>query len=246
MPYIITGSALITFLMFSVSKFQLPHYIVIIFPHFAMMSGNFIAGLRSESNIRRWSISLSVLLFLTGIVITALAFYSGMGRSFFALFPAIAVCIAAILVFRRHDPGILVAKGIFFSVALFWYLNGFFYPALLQYRAGVQAAKVFNSLNLPEAPYMLNRYSRAFELYSKTQPVYILTGNPDSVKVQAPAIMYILETDLFLVDSAGYKYEVIKRFDDFRVTRLTAGFLNEKTRDEHVTRNSLIKIYAVP
>ncbi len=246
LSYIITGSALITFILFSVSKFQLPHYIVIIMPHFALMCGNFISGLHQEKNIRRWSISLTALLFLACVTITALACYSGMGRSVFALLPPWFISIFAIIAFRKPVSGMLVAKGICFSLALFWFLNCFFYPRLLQYQAGVEAAKAFNKTGSSAAPLMYIRYSRALELFSNSQPLFFTEASFNTFKIQLPAMAYILNTDLPLLGRAGYKYEVVQTFDDFRVTMLTAGFLNEKTRNEHVTRNSLIKIYAAP
>lgn len=246
LPYIITGSALVTFILFSVSKFQLPHYIVMIMPHFALMCGNFISGLHKEKNIRLWSISLTALLLLACVTITALAFYSGMGRSLFALLPAWLISIFAIIAFRKTGTGILVAKGVCFSLALFWFLNCFFYPSLLKYQAGVEAATAFNKTGSSAAPLMYIRYSRAFELFSNTQPLFFTEESFNTFKIQLPAMVYILNTDLPLLDRAGYKYEVVKTFDDFRITMLTAGFLNEKTRNEHVTRNSLIKIYAAP
>ena len=246
LSYVITGSAMITFILFSVSKFQLPHYIVIIMPHFALICGNFISGLQQEKNIRRWSISLTAVLFIACITVTALAFYSGMGRSLFALVPVWLISIFAITAFRKPGTSMLVAKGVCFSVALFWYLNWFFYPRLLQYQAGVEAAKAFNKTGSTVAPVMYIRYSRAFELFSNPEPLFLNEESFNTFKVPLPAMVFLLNTDLPLLDRAGYKYEVVQTFDDFRVTMLTAGFLNEKTRDEEVTRNSLIKIYAAP
>jgi 4-amino-4-deoxy-L-arabinose transferase-like glycosyltransferase len=69
------SGALLTFLLFSASKFQLPHYLNIVFPFFAIITAQYLVGLQTErtiKTIRAVQIGLVVLLL---IVIVALALY---------------------------------------------------------------------------------------------------------------------------------------------------------------------------
>jgi 4-amino-4-deoxy-L-arabinose transferase-like glycosyltransferase len=50
--WIIYGSGAVTFLLFSFSGFQLPHYIVILFPHFALITAGYISTFKNERTIR--------------------------------------------------------------------------------------------------------------------------------------------------------------------------------------------------
>ena len=70
--WIVGGSVLISFLMFSVSKFQLPHYIVILFPLFAMMAAAYLVESASQKILKKINIFQAVLFALLVAAITAL------------------------------------------------------------------------------------------------------------------------------------------------------------------------------
>lgn len=58
--YVSLGSGLATFLMFSLSGFQLPHYLNIVFPFYAVIAAQFLVSLKPTA-LRRWTIAQTVI-----------------------------------------------------------------------------------------------------------------------------------------------------------------------------------------
>lgn len=64
------GTILISFIIFSISKFQLPHYIVILFPFFSMVTGNYLLALKHQKAKTAWrTTQLIIFILVSGIVI---------------------------------------------------------------------------------------------------------------------------------------------------------------------------------
>ena len=75
--WIIGGGALTTFLIFSLSKFQLPHYIVIIFPHLSMITANYLVEDASEKTLKKINVLQTILFgLLAAIIIWIMVLYS--------------------------------------------------------------------------------------------------------------------------------------------------------------------------
>ena len=104
------------------------------------------------------------------------------------------------------------------------------------------AAKTINIIEPEEQPFLYMNNSWSFQFYCKKQPIEI---NNDSLKNFKTKSLYAFakEQDLAHLDSNGYKYSVIKSFDNFRVSMLTSGFLNKITREKYISKTMLIKIY---
>ena len=240
----VTGSALISFIMFSASGFQLPHYIVIILPHFSLITAAYLASLNNQQIIKAWNKYFSILIILTGILISALAIYSDFGKNIPLLGILWVVAVATLLFYRKPGKERIMTKAILFSAMLFSFLNFSFYPALMNYQAGTKAAEVFNNMGTRKAPLMLGENNEAFELSSNTVPVYDMPFTDE--RLAAPdlrEIAFIPDEYLPLLVAAHHHYTIIKTFDDYRITRLKAEFLHATTRSGTVSKKSLIIIY---
>lgn len=242
MVYIISGSALLTFVMFSLSRFQLPHYIVILCPHFALISGRYLTNLRSIKTIRILKMIQAGLLIILPVILTALYYYSGLMNSVMAWIPVTVIAWVAVVVFRSNSIKSILARGVFFTTALFYYMNIYFYPSLLPYQSGIPAAKFFNKIAPASQPYLYMNNSWSFRFYSRIQPVQI---NNDSLRKYKTDSLYafVKQPDLKHLDSSGYTYTVVNTFNYFRVSMLTSRFLNKNTRDNTLAKTMLIKIY---
>lgn len=241
---VITGSAFVSFLMFSISKFQLPHYIVILFPHFSLITAVYLTSLKDQKVIRRWSIQFSVLLILACAGITALAMYSHMGDNLLVLSPLWIFGLAAVLIIKHADAERLILKGIAFTAILFWFLNISFYPELMKYQAGTAAANVLDELQTTTRVIMYGENNQSFEFGCRQSPEY-WTATSDSLLAvrKKPVIAFIPEEYFPQLSAAGRKYSIIKSFDDYRITRLKGSFLNTGTRAKNISRKYLITVY---
>ncbi len=72
--YCLCGSFL-TFLVFSASKFQLPHYLNIVFPFFAILTAQYLYNLKAQKSIRAVRIIQLTVIILLLVVIVALHYF---------------------------------------------------------------------------------------------------------------------------------------------------------------------------
>lgn len=238
--YIITGSALVTFVLFSLSSFQLPHYIIIIMPHFSMLVAQYFSVLARERWIRFWNNLSSMLLCVLAAGIIFLSWYSGFGFSILLWIIILVVVAVCLWLCKKPHPYNILVKGIIFSVTLFYFLNIHFYPALLQYQAGMMAAKHINSFHRHKQPVAYKANSWALQFYCK-KPVVLADNNHLFSVADTNFIVYTSAAELKNLDSVGLRYTVAGSFDDFHISMLTGKFLNRQTREKEVRKMVLIK-----
>ena len=243
---IIGGSAFVTFLLFSLSRFQLPHYIVIIFPHLSLITAAYILSVEKPKALSRWGLSMTALVVLVCIAVTALAFYSKIGNSLWALLPVWIIGLCAVVFFKRNENNFLIVRGIFFSAALIWFMDLFFYPKLMQYQNGIPAAAYVNSNYPTVTPGMYGYESRTFELYSKMPPLYFPVDSSKKMNTPFPALVFIPDNYFPQLINEGYTFTVLKTFEEYRITKLTGAFLDPHRRKDVVSKSSLIQINKAP
>ena len=127
---ILAGSVFITFMMFSLSKFQLPHYIIIIFPQLSIMVAAYFYSHLGNVILRRWRMVMSVLICVAIVCIIFLIFLTDFTNWYWPFFLiVIPACVAFYFILKRDaDVKTLAMQGICFSTTLFFYLNLFFLP----------------------------------------------------------------------------------------------------------------------
>ena len=243
---ILAGSVFITFLMFSLSKFQLPHYIVIIFPQLSIMVAAYLYSHVGSMVLKRWRMVMSALISIAILCVVLLIFLTGFNNWYWPFFLiVIPACVAFYLVVKQvADVKTLAILGSIFSMILFFYLNLFFYPALLTYQSGMQAGKWLQAHNLaantPVAMYKCRQWS--FEFYG---PAAII--RTDSLQQliahakQTPSlVLFTTEKELDELNKNFKTVEVLERFQNFPVSQLSMGFLNKNTREKEVENYVLV------
>ncbi len=157
--YIFIGSVIITFLMFSLSRFQLPHYMNILFPFFSILLAQYLGSVQKARTWRliRWvQYPVVVLLFLPGG--GSGGDFPAYAASFIFLVLAGLVAVAAWAVVcegtkggeraGNEGTGLSGVFGCSFcrgGVAV-RFPEFLFYPSLLQYQSGSEAAFYINDL----------------------------------------------------------------------------------------------------
>jgi len=229
---ILLGSFAISFLIFSLSRFQLPHYLVILFPHAAIIAAGFLHGLQKPKSISRWQvlmwIQLAIALTLT-ILLTLTTRFTGIVSSIMLAGLTLLALFAAGVASRR-----IVATGVITMLHLSTYLSFCFYPRLLNYQSGLKAALHLNSHHPGIKSVLFNGSSYAFEFYSQAAPQRI----SDTAKLRAfinksgRCVVYTRQADLDSLDSWGFRPERKTTFPNFHITALNGAFLNADTRNK--------------
>jgi len=234
--YCICG-ALLTFLLFSASQFQLPHYLNIVFPFFAIITGQYLYGLASPKNIKAIQITQTVVITIMLIIISALGYFFR-PSAFNWLTGAIILVFVLLLLFLPGRISTGIQQTIFktaqasFIVNLF--LNLCFYPSLLHYQGGSEAAIYINQNN----PYKLPVYVAAGQFHDDFN-FYLDTSftetNPDSMADIPGKVMFYADAGVLQgYIKKGFNVKSLKTFKSYAITHLAPAFLNKATRDKEL------------
>ncbi len=231
--WIVFGSAGLTFLVFSLSKFQLPHYIIILFPQFAMITAGYLFSIQKSGSWKRLLLTQNVLLLLAAALVIGLMLFSKIGDS-----PLVSVITGALLalsfsIYRKNDLLYFFIKGIAFAAVLFLFLNLFFYPKLMQYQSGMMAAKFLQQKKDHRNAGMYGGFSYTFEFYAPGSVTYLHSlPAVDSFINGGGRLFYIAPASLHEINTNGHRTQILQSFPYFRVTQLTGKFLNPATRGQ--------------
>jgi len=241
--WVIYGSTLVTFLLFSLSKFQLPHYLVIEFPYFSIITAYFFTELARRSKLDHLVTIQTVLLVVMLICISALLYITRIENGVAAAAIALGIVFAASITNYRNAMQQLLFKGYAMAAMLYIFLFQFFYPFLLQYQSGMQAARVIpeKDSHLPVAAY--GSFSYSFEFYSPGEVKLIKSGKYlDDFIDTAPCYLYTTAAVADSLIRSGVDAEVQASPKHFHVTKLKYGFLDEKKRGTVVEPRYLLYI----
>lgn len=240
---IIWASAAVTFLIFSLSKFQLPHYILIIFPQFSIITALYLRQLGSKG-LKTFFFIQNIIFILVIALLSVLAFFFGFENPYLIIGILIVVLAISFLLFKGILLETIIARSAFLSVGLMIFLFIFFYPALLKYQSGMQAGNWLKQ-NYPTAqPAVLNYIDAfSFDFYAPGEVKYLHNySDLDKSKNLKDLVIYIPEQELAKLKSE-YHAEILKSFEYFHTTKLTGKFLNAKTRPQVLERFYLVKIH---
>jgi 4-amino-4-deoxy-L-arabinose transferase-like glycosyltransferase len=234
--YTVAGS-LVTFLMFSLSGFQLPHYLNIVFPLFAIVTASFLHDLHGVKGLRNTQYTVIALLFI------AVGLLHGYFKPDVRNLPvsALMVLVLTLIVllprlFRASGKEIVVGRSVLAAILVHLYLNGFFYPKLHTYQGGTTAA-LFANANYKGVPVvqLASSHSHPLEAYLDSPPRSIPSLAALST-IQRPFLLVLHE------DDGRLPITPVGSFDDFRITMLTGRFIDSGTRDAQIKRYNLYLI----
>ncbi len=242
------SGALLTFLIFSASKFQLPHYITIVFPFFAILTAQYLISIKTAKGWRAIRITQTVVLVLLVLIILILRyFYRAENITFFTALPLI-IAVALFIFVSIKEAFELKYKLLFQSVLVSIFVNLFlnlnFYPSLLKYQSGSEAAFYIdkNSItNLPVAQLQEEEYSHALEFYLH-KPLFLVNEDGKGNLPSKPYLLFASAENISQLKQKGWKIKLVKNFEDYQVTRLKGKFLNQKTRKEATSQTQLVLV----
>lgn len=237
--YVSLGSGLATFALFSLSGFQLPHYMNIVFPFFAILTAQFLVSLRPVA-LRRWAIGQTVLgLVLTGLSIGLLLVVQpnqvGLGLGLVA-----AITLITVRLFRGGYLLPLVGRMVGVMTILAVVLNLFIYPTLMPYQAGMTAARYVNEQPSPaQRPTLLYMPGIGvgggsfwtYEFYASGPTRYVRSDSALRAQVRrGPQRVFTTAEFADSLVARGFGVRRVAVFPYYHVSQLSYAFLNSTTR----------------
>jgi 4-amino-4-deoxy-L-arabinose transferase-like glycosyltransferase len=246
--WICMGGFLLTYLALGMSKYQLPHYIFVVFPFAAIITAKFLYALLFEETYDYWfkNFLLSIHLVIFTLLWIALIFLLSYCFNSIPLWvPCVALFLFLVFIYlaankNKKRPRLLVIC-LFTIMGVNLFLNYSIYPALLSYQMGSIVGRwIHDSKISADRVYLYQQNDiHSLDFYAQS-----IIGHKDSVNQLLPGDHLII-TDTSKIadlDKAEKKYEIEFEGDDFHVTSLSLQFLNPGTRQGEVKHYVVAKI----
>jgi len=237
--YCLSG-AMLTFLLFSASSFQLPHYLNIVFPFFAIITAQYLYNINAPASVKAVKITQAVIFALLLLVIIALHyFYQPETLTFVLSFFLGVIFLFSFLLPQRISQGIIpkvVLRTVMVSFIVNLYLNQVFYKSLLKYQAGSEAAAWINEHNPKHLPVVqVNEdVTTPFQFYINPSAISMTDGT--GFYPTKPYIIYGSAAYIKSFSPGRWEVKPLKSFDKYWVSRLKPAFLNKATREKELVK----------
>lgn len=236
--------------LISFSKFKMPHYIIMLFPLAALATAPYLRLLLSTVNGTRFVLIMQVVFALLLIPVLLLNFYFFPPQTAAMWILGFFLLSLLVLLIVKKGNG-KATKAVYVSAALSLVLNFFlyynFFPALMQYQAGNELAKLVKEkkLSIPDEKIkLLDVNAHSFDFYRRYNHAIV---EQDSLLKNSLAF----KDDYFILNNqqkaqltaAGFNVEPIVRHADYNVSTVTLRFLAPATRAQKLDTMMLAKIY---
>ncbi len=233
--------AMAMFVLFSISKFQLPHYITIIFPFYAIIVANAFVSVLGDRSLKFLK-SVQWLQVILGSLLILFSFYfwNTSMYSYLLIVVALAIGLCFLFLFIKDE----LFKTIYMSVVIVLLINTILsvniYPTIAEYRGDNKAIQYVNE-NYPNQELVI--------LGPSSNRVLFYT-NGELTRYWSPSereFENLIAKDLILSRNEEYvnrvlvSHEEIARFDHYVGESFSLGFLNPRTRADNLVSYVLLK-----
>ena len=236
------AGALLTFLVLSASQFQLPHYLTILFPFWAILTAQYLAQVTSRAQLRwltRMQASLSGLGCLLVPLVHLVCRPAPMAWWTWLLVGGLVVLLfSGGRRFRAEGTPRLIPQTALAALVFNGYLTLGLAPYFLHYQAGSEAA-FYSNRYYPGVPVVQVHHasSVALALYL-AQPLRTMAQVAETATLrQRPYLLYAPIEEL-----QGVPGHLVHTFASFPVSRPTLSFLYYKTRSQVTQTYGLLLI----
>jgi 4-amino-4-deoxy-L-arabinose transferase-like glycosyltransferase len=239
------GGIIFPFIAFSLSNYKLPHYIFVLFPLVAIVTGAFVRKLvkkyeRDFTPIRIIQYVISALILALSVILCVILPLDNILVMFIALAGG-----GMTLYYMLHQGTqfkSLLFPSYFAIITLNFLFNAHIYPTLLKYETGNVAAQIASKSEYPlvglrYSPYGMDFYNKsAVTQYKTAQDLKKNGGKSVWVYTDADGVRELLSDSVTVISD--------KKLDHFHISTLNARFLDPRTRPEATTEMHLVLIGA--
>lgn len=241
--WITTGSFILAYLALGSSRYQLPHYIFVVFPLAAIMVAALLKDFFESESYRQlhailkpvqWVLSL--LLLIAALLTVAYVFPAG---PVWITLWVIALAIWAVVVFHKR----IQPKMFWLSVAAImlsnFFLTNHFYYHLMDYQLGNQMAAYIKKEQIPASEivqYKMQDPLNAFHFYAEA------VISKDSFAIAPGKYVITQDSGLIRLTQKGFSYDTITSGKCFRTSELKPALLNPATRYDAMQNYYLLRI----
>lgn len=241
------GTIVFVFTLISASRFQLPHYLNIIFPFLSVLTAAKLNELNEQDAYRRLIVITRLQITISAIMVILIAvLYIWFFPIHIAFICTLALATLLFIyrsTFSSQKPLSTIAAVSVAGIALVnIVLNGFFYPQLLHYEGGLHLARLSREKQIdPSNVYYYNTYNFVFDFETKhlvptlsLEEIKNKSGNTYWLFTNASGLDSLQQGQIPVAETIESKH--------FHISRLKPAFLNPATRPKTLERLYLLKI----
>ncbi len=241
------SASFVMLFIFSASKFQLPHYINILLPFFAITTAQYVNGLSHQKSIKQLQIVQYVVTSLMLFILLMLNYFYK-PQNFYGLYFFIIILLFIALFFTLKQKLYTVKKLFISSILVSFIVNVYFslafYPSLVKYESGTQIGFYINQYYPKTYIIYTSRNDNSDALmFSLNNHLRFVDFKQSAPAIKKPYLFVGFTADVDSLKNQGLKIKEIKNFPDYHITLLTGGFINNKTRKNNLGFKQLVLVY---
>jgi 4-amino-4-deoxy-L-arabinose transferase-like glycosyltransferase len=241
--WICAGAALASFALFSLSGFQLPHYLNILFPFFSILTAVWLYGIRSHGARRFVRIVQTVINLLLPVLLLLLAGFFRFAHGPVVITAIVVLASLPFFLFRGRAIPVQLTRSFWLALLVYSCIDFLLYPAILQYQAGTQAGRWLGHAGIP-AVYLLREapVNYSIEFYS---PVPVHRVSIDSLAplvAGRPVVVFAPAAFRDTLARKGFSSTALRLFPNFHISQLTGDFLDARSRPRVLENYVLLKV----
>jgi 4-amino-4-deoxy-L-arabinose transferase-like glycosyltransferase len=240
---------LVIMIIISFSKFKLPHYLNSLLPFLSVLVASYCINLHENNKhktIQRLLILQYILLSLGSSFVVFILLWSFPLPHFVMLVCNVLLLIRLgyISITKMNQIKRLVLISVYFTIFINFCLNTQFYPKILQYQAGNNAALLIKKEQIdPKDVFMLTEDKPSWSLDFYTEritPRISIAEIPE--KIKQGQWLFVYEDQIKTLKENNIKWSKEYKIDHYRITRLNLKFLNPASRKNIVEKALLLQI----
>jgi len=240
---------LIIMIVISFSKFKLPHYLNSLLPFLSVLVAGYCIHLYESNKYKTVQRLLNfqyIVLSLASVFVVCIVFWSFPLPHFVLLICNVLLLVGLgyIVKAKMNQTKRLVLISVYFMIFINFCLNTQFYPKLLQYQAGNNAALLIKKEQInPNDVFMLteDRSSWSLDFYTKRiTPRISIKKIRENIK--PGQWLFVYEGQIKTLKENNIKWSKEYKIDHYRITRLNLKFLNPDSRKNILEKTFLLKI----
>jgi 4-amino-4-deoxy-L-arabinose transferase-like glycosyltransferase len=233
--YITLGTILATFLLFSLSSFQLPHYLNIIFPFLSIQVSQYLIAVKKANAVNTIKILQTIICVIMGMFLLALIYFFRPNAIVVSLLFVLLSGTTVIYYCRKNNLQSVVERTVATASVTYLFLNIFFYPNLLKYQSGSEAAFNPNKKKIVNPVIQYEAKSYSFDFYLDAKVEYRNKEWLKSLKQKGFITVFTEEKYIDSLKANNFSVKVLRRHAHFHISQLTGRFINSSSRQSELT-----------
>ncbi|MCW3124880.1 MAG: hypothetical protein JWO03_538 [Bacteroidetes bacterium] len=238
----------LTLIALMLSKYQLPHYIFVVYPLGAVMAADYFERLQQDEPLYKVLAAIQVIILFVIIAAAFLLQYCFKGLDLVSMVCLVVLFPAGIFISLWQSRWrSLFAPSIAVILVFNFLLSAFYFPAIMKYQPGNDIGRYVRTHKTPDNDFVTYQYQVGYEdlFYSRLSlPLQIWDAGrfKDTLDCRMHLMVETSEDGLADLQRAGVNCKIINEYSAFRVSALNLTFLNPATRESVCRKVYLLEV----